>query len=128
MPSSNIPPEEQQKVKPFDPVVLDRTVIAVPLLDEMQEDLKLIAKIEDTHPDAAYEFNSAIEFNENFPGGAEAAREEALKIAERTKHIALEASTKRLASAPKETLAVLTKRHPARRNPGALPAFSRDRI
>ena len=32
MPSSNLPPEEQPKVKPFDPVVLDRAVIAIPLL------------------------------------------------------------------------------------------------
>ncbi|MFL6552522.1 MAG: hypothetical protein ACJ8KF_05010 [Chthoniobacterales bacterium] len=29
MPSSNLPPGEQPKVKPFDPVVLDRTVIAL---------------------------------------------------------------------------------------------------
>ena len=46
MPSSNLPPEEQPKVKPFDPVVLDRTVIAIPLLKEMQEDLELTAKVE----------------------------------------------------------------------------------
>ena len=29
MPSSNLPPEEQPKLKPFDPVVLDRTVIEI---------------------------------------------------------------------------------------------------
>ena len=50
MPSSDLPPEEQRKVKPFDPLVLDRTVIAVPLLKEMQEDLKLIAIVEETDP------------------------------------------------------------------------------
>ena len=46
MPSFNLPPEEQREVKPFDPLVLDRTVIAVPLLKEMQEDLDLTGKIE----------------------------------------------------------------------------------
>jgi serine protease AprX len=78
MPSSNRPPEEQPKVKPFDPLVLDRTVIAVPLLEEMKKDLELIAVVEKAHPKAAQEFNSAIEFNKNFPGGAKAAREKAL--------------------------------------------------
>ena len=29
MPSSNLPPEEQPEVRPFDPHVLDRTVIAL---------------------------------------------------------------------------------------------------
>src|SRR5216683_1745910 len=105
MPASSRPPEEQARVKPFDPLVLDRTVIAVPLLKEMQEDLDLIAKVEKTHPKVAQEFNSAIEFNRNFEGGAKTAREKVLKMAERVKREALEASTKRLASAAKETLA-----------------------
>jgi subtilisin family serine protease len=113
MPSSNLPPEEQPKVKPFDPLVLDRTVIAVPLLEDMQEDLKLIAKVEETYPQVGQEFNSAIEFNKNFQGGAEAAREKVLEMADVAKQEALEASTKRLASAPKETLEASTKRHAA---------------
>jgi hypothetical protein len=46
---SNLPPEDQAKIKPFDRLVLDRAVIAVPLLKEMQEDLDLIAKVEKTH-------------------------------------------------------------------------------
>jgi hypothetical protein len=106
MPSSNLPPEEQREVKPFDPLVLDRTVIAVPLLKEMQEDLDLTVKVEIPH-----EFNSAIEFNENFPGGAEAAREEVFKMTESAKDKALEASTKLVASAAKERLADAEKRH-----------------
>ena len=43
MASSSIPLEEQRKVIDFDPLVLDRTVIAVPLLKKMQEDFELIA-------------------------------------------------------------------------------------
>ena len=108
MPSSNLPPEEQPKVKPFDPVVLDRTVIAIPLLKEMQEDLELTAKVE-----MPQEFNAAIEFNENFSGGAKAAREEAIKMVNRSKDKALEASTKRLESAEKETLSDARNRHAA---------------
>ena len=82
MPSSNLPPEEQPKVKPFDPLVLDRTVIAVPLLREMKEDLDLIAKVQKAYPKAVQEFNSVIEFNKNFRGGAKAAREKVLTMAE----------------------------------------------
>jgi len=108
MPSSSLPPEEQREVKPFDPLVLDRTVIAVPLLKEMQEDLELTAKVV-----IPQEFNAAIEFNENFSGGANAAREEALKMADRAKERARKASEKRLNSAEKETAPDARKRHSA---------------
>jgi len=113
MPSSNLPPEEQSKVKPFDPLVLDRTVIAVPLLKEMQEDLDLIAKVEKAYPKAAQEFNTVIEFNKNFRGGAKAAREKVLTMAEDAKQAALESSTRRLANTTKETLETAQKRHDA---------------
>lgn len=103
MPSSNLPPEKQIKVKPFDPLVLDRTVIAIPLLKEMQEDLDLIASVERTYPKAAEEFNSVIEFNRKFRGGPKAAREEVLKMAESAKDKALEASTKQVERAEVST-------------------------
>jgi len=108
MPSSNIPPEEQREVKPFDPLVLDRTVIAVPLLKEMQEDLEFTAKVE-----IPQDFNAVIEFNDNFSGGANAAREEALKMTDRAKDKARKASEKRLKSAEKETAPDARKRHDA---------------
>jgi serine protease AprX len=78
MPSSTLPPEEQPEVKPFDPLVLDRTVIAVPLLTQMRDDLKLIEKM---HPEVLEKFNSVIEFNKKFRGGLKAVREQVLKIA-----------------------------------------------
>lgn len=71
MPSSNRPPEEQARVKEFNPLVLDRTVIALPLLKDMQEDLELIAKVKAAHPEVFSKFNTAIEFDQDFPGGAE---------------------------------------------------------
>jgi serine protease AprX len=113
MPSSNIPPEEQQQVKPFDPVVLDRTVIAVPLLNEMKEDLDLIEMVEKMYPEAAQKFNAAIEFNKKFPGGAKAAREKVLAMAEDAKQAALEASKRRIENTAKEVLDVAQKRHDA---------------
>jgi len=113
MPPSNLPPEEQPKVEPFNPLVLDRTVIAVPLMQQMKEDLELTAKLDKMQPNWKREFNSAIEFNEKFPGGAKAAREEVLKMTELAKNTAFEASTKRLETAPKERLAEAKKRHDA---------------
>ena len=95
MPSSNLPPEEQPKVKPFDPACArphrDRGPTA-------QGD----AGGSRTHRESRtmpQEFNSVIEFNKNFRGGAKAAREEVLKMAEARKDKALEASTKRVESA-----------------------------
>lgn len=60
MPSS-LRSEEQPKVKPVDPLMLDRTVIAVPLLKAMHEDLHLIAKVEETHLSVFQKLNSAID-------------------------------------------------------------------
>ena len=40
MPSSIFLPKEQPKVKPFDSVLLDRTVIAIPLLKLQHSDLR----------------------------------------------------------------------------------------
>jgi serine protease AprX len=113
MPSSNLPPEEQPEVKPFDPLVLDRTVIAVPLLTQMKDDLKLIEMVEKKYPEAAQRFNVAIKFNENFRGGAKAAQKEVLKMAESAKDKALEASTNRVARAENELKASTDQLRPA---------------
>ena len=80
MASSSLPPEEQGKVKPFDPLVLDRTVIAIPLLKEMEEDFALIAEVETLFPGVSKTFNAAIEFNPVFAGGLAAARAEAIEL------------------------------------------------
>jgi hypothetical protein len=58
---SILPSEERPKVKPFDPLLLDRTAITVPLLKAMQEDLHLIAKVEKTHLTVFQKLNSAID-------------------------------------------------------------------
>jgi len=101
MPPSPFPPEKQRQVKTFDPVVLDRTVIAVPLLEKMEEDIKLIDEIKEAHPDLVTQFNTAIHFNTEFPGGAQGALEEVREMARRAAEAARKASDNR----PKNTSA-----------------------
>jgi serine protease AprX len=110
---SSVPPEEQRRVKTFDPVVLDRTVIALPLLKAMQEDLERIDFIIRNYPNAIKNFNAAIEFNPEYPGGiaaASAALETMIKdAAER----AVQASKSRLAQVHDATRSVQEARHNA---------------
>lgn len=113
MTSSSLPPEEQEKVKPFDPLVLDRTVIAVPLLEKMEKDLELIDKIKETNPELVKQFNSAIEFNPKFPGGVKAALERVQEMTETARQKALESSAKRLNQASKDDRQSAEKRHAA---------------
>src|SRR5215510_7183166 len=71
--SSSIPPEQQPKVRQFDPVQLDRTVIALPLLREMQCDFERIEEIRALDPTLLDKYTAAIEYNSIYPGGIEAA-------------------------------------------------------
>lgn len=80
MPNSSLPPEEQPRVKPFDPLVLDKTVIAIPLLEQMQADFARIDDILKDHPDAGT-FNTALQYNDAYPGGLDAAWKEVQRLA-----------------------------------------------
>jgi serine protease AprX len=113
MSSSNIPPEEQPKVKPFDPLVLDRTVIAIPLLRDMEADLERIKIIKENNPDAVRRFNSAIEYNPTFAGGVEAAQVRVAEMLNNAADRALRASAQRLANASDEARPVQAARHAA---------------
>ena len=113
MPSSHLPPEEQAKVKLFNPLVLDRTVIAVPLLRDMEEDLRLIEQVKKRRPEQARTSNTAIEFNRDFRGGVKHARkrvEEMIKVATRE---TLATASRRVADARKEVKESEEKRHRA---------------
>jgi subtilisin family serine protease len=110
---SSRPPEEQASVKPFEPLVLDRTIIAVPLLREMEVDLEHIKAITAQRPDAAQNFNAAIEYNPDFPGGADRAYQRILDMARRAAEQALDAFTRRLSSLSGEAQAVEKKRRDA---------------
>lgn len=86
MSSSSLPPEKQTSVKQFDPLVLDRTVIAIPLLEKIQKDLEDIQWVKNEFPDKLKEFNSAIEYNPSFKtgkrSGIQGAYEEVLEMLE----------------------------------------------
>jgi serine protease AprX len=80
MPASSLPPESQDRAKRFDPLVLDRTVIAIPLLKQMEEDFARIRLVLERFPDALREFNAAIQFNPAFAGGFDRARQTLLDM------------------------------------------------
>lgn len=58
----------------FDPLVLDRTVIAIPLLRELQQDIQQTQIVRQRFPEETRRFNAAIGFNADFPGGGQAAK------------------------------------------------------
>ena len=113
MPSSDLSPEEQRKLKPFDPVVLDRTVIAIPLLKKMQEDFDRIAEIEKNYPRIGRKFNAGIVFNPAFPGGPTAAHQEVSRLAKEAAQAALTTSQKRLKNARPDLREGAQSRHKA---------------
>ena len=80
MADASVPPEGQARVRPFDPLVLDKTIIALPLLELMQEDFARINAILKDHPEAGT-FNTAIQYNGAFFGGLEGAWHEVQRIA-----------------------------------------------
>jgi hypothetical protein len=111
MPASSIPPEEQPRVDPFDPLVLDRTVIAIPLLKAMEKECRIINDFKLVHPNLLKEYNAAIEYNPYFEGGLQAAVESARKLAEAAAQKALKASERRLRSSPENLRDFERKRH-----------------
>lgn len=96
MSPSSRPPEAQARVKPFDPLALDRSVIAIPLLREMEEELARIKAFQAGHTFDPLEFNTLIEYNKAYPGTAEEIRELVVEMANRAANRAMEASKKRL--------------------------------
>src|SRR5947209_815423 len=100
MPSFNLPPEERATVRPFDPLVLDRTVIAIPLLKQMEEELALVKVVERDDSTALSSFNAAIKLNEEYPSGLDVARDRALALASEAKEEAVRASAERLTKLP----------------------------
>lgn len=109
---SSLPPEEQLRVKQFDPLVLDRTVIAVPLLKDMQEDIELIEEAEKSHPEwRPDKYNAAVEFNRNFPDGAAAALKKVVEMATSAAEKASKTSEKRLKEAQGPAREIEDQRH-----------------
>ncbi len=96
MPPSSRPPETQARVKTFDPLELDRSVIAIPLLRQMEAELRQIQTFLTEHPLDRQEFNSVIEYNREYSGKPEEMRQLVVEMAERAASKALEVSKKRV--------------------------------
>ncbi|MDB4883181.1 MAG: Peptidase and in, kexin, sedolisin [Gemmatimonadetes bacterium] len=103
MSESALPPEERARVKQFEPVDLDRTVIAVPLLREMKEDFDRIELLRSVVPTALREFNAAIEYSVASPEDLDAARRTVQQLVAAATEKALAASEQRLARASDES-------------------------
>src|SRR5918993_4067676 len=111
MSESALPPEERARVTQFNPLDLDRTVIAVPLLREMKEEVARIEQMAVLSPESLGQFNAAIEYATDFPGGIRAARAEAQRIAQSAAVAATKASETRVSRATEETRAREERRH-----------------
>src|SRR5262245_13431440 len=94
--SSSVPPEQQPKVRQFDPVQLDRTVIALPLLREMQRDFERIEEIRALDPTLLDTYTAAIEYNSIYAGGIEAAYQAVLAQLKVTSDQAMKAAASRV--------------------------------
>src|SRR5919112_1987931 len=111
MSESAQPPEERARVKQFNPLDLDRTVISVPLLREMKEEVARIEQMAILSPTALALYNAAIEYATDFPGGLRAARAEALRLAKGGADAAVKASEARVARATGDTKAREERSH-----------------
>ena len=109
MPSSQ-PPEDQRVVKQFQPVDLDRTIIALPLLRDMKADLARIDQLLKIVPDAIDKFNAAIEYNANYPGGIPAAYQKAREMLDESAAKALVAAKQGIGHVTGEALQRSQKR------------------
>ena len=114
MSESAQPPEERARVVQFNPLDLDRTVIAVPLLREMKEEVARIEQMAILSPTALAEFNAAIEYASDFPGGVKAARALAQQFATSAAEAAVKASERRVAAAKASDSAEAAKREEGR--------------
>jgi serine protease AprX len=92
----SVPPEEQPRVKAFDPAVLDRAVIALPLLKEMEKDLAQMAWVRKDYPDKITRFNTIFQYNPAFPGGIDAAHARTLQLLQQASSRALDAYQRRI--------------------------------
>ena len=112
MPSFDLPPGTQVGER-FSPLDLDRTVIAIPLLKEIQEELKIIEDFNARFPNAAKSHNVAILLNRRDPAGLEEAPARIAEMADKAASLALKASTERLKRAAAESRSAERKYHRA---------------
>jgi len=69
----------------FNSALLDRTIIAIPLLEQIQEEVSMIDWALETHPDWFNSYNCAIILNQAFPDGKDAAFRAAKELVNKAK-------------------------------------------
>jgi len=72
--------DKRRASRPFDPNSLDRSVIAIPLLNAIEAEVKQIELAQKEWPEVVQRSTGAIVYNPAFPGGLDAAREAAEKL------------------------------------------------
>ncbi len=71
---------EEPPVERFDPIILDHTIIAIPLLKQIEEEKSLAEKVRRNHPKEATEFNAVILLPRKSAAGKEEVREAVRRI------------------------------------------------
>jgi len=124
MADASLPQEEQARVRSFDPLVLDKTIIAIPLLKQMQEDFARIDAILKEHPEAGT-FNTALQYNGAFVGGLEGAWQEVQRIAGDAAKRAVAVAQTQMAQLPLEIRPRYERRIRSLQSSIATPAIGR---
>ncbi|MDQ3118222.1 MAG: hypothetical protein M3Q89_01420, partial [Verrucomicrobiota bacterium] len=86
--------------RPFDPKTLDRSVIAIPLLEKIEAEVKEIEKAKERWPNISEQFTGAMFFNPEFPGGLPAARKRAGELLAEAKALTKQASVREKVDSP----------------------------
>ena len=66
--------------RPFDPSILARAIIALPLMEAIQEEIAVTDDFQQSHAAAMRDHNAALFYEANFPGGELAAHEAAVAL------------------------------------------------
>src|SRR5437867_1864319 len=82
--ASDKPPEDTKKVRSFQPRVLDKTVIALPLLRDLEAEDKAREEAKGTKPPFAV-YEVIIDLHLDYPGGRPKARDIAVTLIEKAK-------------------------------------------
>jgi len=96
-------PTPRKSSRPFEPDILDRTVIAIPLLNAIQSEIEMIRWAEKKKPELFEQFNCALLYDPEFPRGVKAAYAAAKELlAEARKRVTREAIAPVLEAPKKE--------------------------
>jgi len=96
-------PTPRKSSRPFEPDILDRTVIAIPLLNAIQSEIDRIRWAEEKKPELFEQFNCALLYDPEFPRGVKAAYAAAKELlAEARKRVTREAIAPVLEAPKKE--------------------------